>query len=169
MPPGTYTLFARFQRTSQASPPWPVTYFPGTRDLASVISIEVGGATERDGADFAVRRGGGAARAAVTTHEASQGCAARAVRSACPHRRSPHRSQRAVLGGDYGRLRGESNATEAVTIRPTRSGVCSCRCPAGCGADRRPDISRASRALQRTAPRTSDTNASCPARPESRR
>ena len=54
VPPGSYALFARYQRTPQTAPPWPVTYCPGTRDLANAIRIEVGSAAEHDGLDFAI-------------------------------------------------------------------------------------------------------------------
>lgn len=47
-------MFARYQRTPQTAPPWPVTYCPGTRDLANAIRIEVGSAAEHDGLDFAI-------------------------------------------------------------------------------------------------------------------
>jgi hypothetical protein len=47
-------LFARYQRTAKTKPPLPVTSFPGARELANAIRMDVGSATEHDELDFAI-------------------------------------------------------------------------------------------------------------------
>ena len=60
--PASYVLIARYARAAGTPPENVVTYFPGTRDLAEALRIDVGRATEHVGLDFAI-----ATEAAITS------------------------------------------------------------------------------------------------------